>query len=335
MEHSATRTLVVPRQNRDDAVYDAATMLASLEALGHGANARQGVSHVVGDGGGHLTEATALSGLFIDNGPVVQLRNSSGRISRLDDPDPVARVAYDGPLAVLVDRFSASASEIFAAAIQDYERGVIVGQQTFGKGTVQNLYSLDQYMQPEGDRGFGQLTLTIGKYYRVTGESTQHRGVNPDIELPSAIDAEQIGESVRDSALPWDTIQTTRFSRGEPLDNTIQSLIVNQGERAKDDPNYQWLIGGIRDYEEGRDRDTISLNIDARRAEREEQLQRRLDRENERRRALSLESIESLEEFDEEDLPDVLLDQAADIVRDLAELREVDGQPSHTARVMP
>ena len=150
------------------------------------------------NGGGHLTEATALSGLFIDNGPVVQLKNSNGRISRLDDPDPVARVAYNGPLTVLVDRFSASASEIFAAAIQDYKRGIIVGQKTFGKGTVQNLYSLDQYMRPdpEDDKGFGQLTLTIGKYYRVTGESTQHRGVDPDINLPSAIDAEQFGESV-------------------------------------------------------------------------------------------------------------------------------------------
>ncbi len=288
-----------------------------------------------GNGGGHLTEATALSGLFIDNGPVVQLRNASGRISRLDDPDPVARVAYDGPLAVLVDRFSASASEIFAAAIQDYERGVVVGQQTYGKGTVQNLYSLDQYMQPEGDRGFGQLTLTIGKYYRVTGESTQHRGVNPDIILPSAIDAEQVGESVRESALPWDTIQTTRFSRGEPLDPTILSLIDNQAERAGSDPNYQWLLDGIRDYEEARDRDTISLNIDTRRREREEDLERRLERENERRAALDLEPLESLEDFDEDEMPDVLLDQAADIVRDMAELREVDGTPAQSARVMP
>jgi carboxyl-terminal processing protease len=205
----------------------------------------QGIDGLVldlrGNGGGHLTEATALSGLFIDNGPVVQLRNSSGRISRLDDPDPVARVAYNGPLAVLVDRFSASASEIFAAAIQDYARGVIVGQQPFGKGTVQNLYSLDQYLKPEGGPGYGQLTLTIGKYYRVTGESTQHRGVDPDIELPSMIDTEAFGESVRDSALPWDTIQTTRFRAGEPLDNTIESLIANQLERAKSDPNFLYL----------------------------------------------------------------------------------------------
>ena len=176
----------------------------------------QGIDGLIIDlrnnGGGHLTEATALSGLFIDNGPVVQLRNSNGRISRLDDPDPVPRVAYDGPLAVLVNRYSASASEIFAAAIQDYARGVIIGQQTFGKGTVQNLYSLDQYVRRPEDEGLGQLTLTIGKYYRVTGESTQHRGVSPDIELPSHINAELVGESVRETALPWDTIRTCSFS---------------------------------------------------------------------------------------------------------------------------
>ena len=221
------------------------------------------------NGGGHLTEATALSGLFIDNGPVVQLRNSNGRISRLDDPDPVARVAYNGPLAVLVDRFSASASEIFAAAIQDYARGVIIGQQTFGKGTVQNLYSLDQYLQPEGDKGFGQLTLTIGKYYRVTGESTQHRGVNPDIVLPSHIDAELIGESVRESALPWDTVQTTRFRAGEPLDSTIESLTASTRERAKDDPNFQYQLESIEDDREMPVAKDRIAEYEERRAERE------------------------------------------------------------------
>lgn len=298
----------------------------------------QGIDGIVMDlrsnGGGHLTEATALSGLFIDNGPVVQLRNANGRISRLDDPDPVARVAYDGPLAVLVDRFSASASEIFAAAIQDYKRGIIIGQQTFGKGTVQNLYSLDQYMKPdpETEKGFGQLTLTIGKYYRVTGKSTQHRGVNPDIALPSAIDAEQVGESVRDSALPWDTIQTTRFSAGKPLDTTIQSLLVNHSKRSKDDPNYQWLVGGIEEYEQARSQKSISLNLESRRAEREQELARRLARENDRRQALNLAPVESLEDIDEEEIPDVLLDQAAGIVRDMAELRQVDHSPSHTAQ---
>ena len=287
------------------------------------------------NGGGHLTEATALSGLFIDNGPVVQLRNSNGRISRLDDPDPVARVAYNGPLAVLVNRFSASASEIFAAAIQDYARGVIIGQETFGKGTVQNLYSLDQYLQPEGDQGFGQLTLTIGKYYRVTGESTQHRGVNPDINLPSPINSEEIGESVRDSALPWDTIQTTRFRASEPLNSTIQSLTVNHSERAKDDPNFQYLMQYIEEDRESRSQKTVSLSLDERRTDRENNRARALELENERRMALSLEPIESLEDLDDEDRPDVQLDQAADIVTDLAVIREVGGVPAQTAQVQP
>jgi carboxyl-terminal processing protease len=225
----------------------------------------QGIDGLVIDlrdnGGGHLTEATALSGLFIDNGPVVQLRNSNGRISRLDDPDPVPRVAYTGPLAVLVNRYSASASEIFAAAIQDYARGVIVGQQTFGKGTVQNLYSLDQYVRRPDDEGLGQLTLTIGKYYRVTGESTQHRGVDPDIALPSHIDATIVGESVRESALPWDTIRTTKFRPGAPLDSTISSLSASHMERSQGDPDFLYLVEGIRDIEEVRAKKTVSLNM--------------------------------------------------------------------------
>ncbi len=300
---------------------------------------KQGVDGLIIDlrnnGGGHLTEATALSGLFIDNGPVVQLRNSNGRISRLDDPDPVARVAYNGPLAVLVNRFSASASEIFAAAIQDYERGVIIGQRTFGKGTVQNLYSLDQYLQPESDSGFGQLTLTIGKYYRVTGESTQHRGVSPDIRLPSPIDEEQIGESVRDSALPWDTIKTTRFRPGDPLDGTIHSLTSIHSERTKDDPNFQYLLRNIENDISNRERKIVSLNIEARRSERAADRQRALAFENERRTALGLEPIGSLEDLDTEDMPDIQLDQAAAIVTDLAELRELEAAPAQTAQVRP
>ena len=287
-----------------------------------------------GNGGGHLTEATALSGLFIDNGPVVQLRNGNGRISRLDDPDPVARVAYSGPLAVLVDRYSASASEIFAAAIQDYERGVIIGQQTFGKGTVQNLYSLDQYLRKEDDKGYGQLTLTIGKYYRVTGESTQHRGVDPDIELPSYINAEVIGESVRDSALPWDTVPTTRFRAGKPLDGAIQSLAVSYEQRAKDDPNFRYQVDMIRAAEALSEQKSVSLNIDKRREERAAELQRRLERENERRKALGLETVESLDDIDENEVPDILLDQAAGIVTDLATMREID-YVEPTAQLQP
>ena len=316
-------------KNYTSTTKDVKRLITELEA--------QGIDGLVIDlrnnGGGHLTEATALSGLFIDNGPVVQLRNSNGRISRLDDPDPVARVAYNGPLAVLINRFSASASEIFAAAIQDYERGVIIGQTTFGKGTVQNLYSLDQYLKPEDGEGLGQLTLTIGKYYRVTGESTQHRGVTPDIDLPSPIDADEIGESVRESALPWDTIQTTRFRAGEPLDATIESLTASHVERARADPNVQYLLKFIEDNREAQARQTVSLNIEQRRREREENMQRALALENERRAALGLEPLASLEELDEAERPDVQLDQAAAIVTDLALMREVKSVPPQAARV--
>ena len=296
----------------------------------------QGIEGLVIDlrdnGGGHLTEATALSGLFIDNGPVVQLRNSNGRISRLDDPDPVPRVAYNGPLAVLVNRYSASASEIFAAVIQDYARGVIIGQQTFGKGTVQNLYSLDQYVRRPDDEGLGQLTLTIGKYYRVTGESTQHRGVDPDISLPSHIDAAIVGESVRESALPWDTIRTTKFRPGEPLDSTISSLSASHNQRSQGDPDFQYLVEGIRDIEEVRAKKTVSLNIEKRMEERQDGMNRRLERENARRAALQLEPIATVEELEDMDAPDVHLDQAADIVTDLAVLREVEVAPTQRAR---
>ncbi len=296
----------------------------------------QGIDGLIVDlrnnGGGHLTEATALSGLFIDNGPIVQLRNSNDRISRLDDPDPVPRVAYNGPLAVLVNRYSASASEIFAAAIQDYARGLIIGQQTFGKGTVQNLYSLDQYVRRPDDAGLGQLTLTIGKYYRVTGESTQNRGVLPDIVLPSLIDAELVGESVRDTALLYDVIKPTKFRAGEPLDSTISSLTANHILRSKDDPDFRYLVEGIQDVEQFRAQRSVSLNIEDRRAEREDDMKRRLARENARRAALQLELVTDMEDLESLEAPDIQLDQAAAIVSDLAQLREVEVRPAQTAR---
>lgn len=303
----------------------------------------QGIDGLVidlrGNGGGHLTEATALSGLFIDNGPIVQLRNyedtKRNPPQRLDDPDPVSRVAYNGPLAVLVDRFSASASEIFAGAIQDYARGVIIGQQTFGKGTVQNLYSLDQYFRSEDEKGFGQLTLTIGKYYRVTGASTQHRGVFPDIALPSNIDAEIVGESARENALPWDTVATTRFAAGAPLDSTIASLTASHIERSKDDPNVLYQLDRIQASKEIREQKTVSLNIDKRRATREKQLADALQRENDRRAALHLEPLESLDDIEDDDIPDVQLEQAAKIVSDMAIMRQVNAAPAQAAQVAP
>ena len=233
------------------------------------------------NGGGHLTEATALTGLFIDNGPVVQLRNANGRISRLDDPDPVPRSSYNGPMIVLVNRYSASASEIFAAAIQDYGRGIVIGQQTYGKGTVQNLYALDQYVRRNDDE-LGQLTLTIGKYYRVTGESTQNRGVIPDIKLPSYIDKSKTGESSRDSSLPWDTIKPSRFKKGKSLDSIIKFLLSQHERRMESDPDLILLKEDIEESLKYRKKTSVSLNLKERIEEREENKKRKEQLENEK-----------------------------------------------------
>ena len=275
-----------------------------------------------GNGGGHLSEATGLTSLFIGNGPVVQLKDTSGRIEVLDDQhkSPV----YDKPMVLLVDRFSASASEIFAAAIQDYRRGVVIGQRTFGKGTVQNLYILDQYARKVPEPGLGQLTLTIGKYYRVTGGSTQHRGVLPDIDLPSAVDPEIVGESSRERALPWDQIKATGFQAGQPLDSEIAFLTQYQIDRMKDDPDIRYLVSDIAAIEELRSQKSVPLNLEARKIERQIRKEERLRRENERRQALGLDPVESIDDIAVEDQPDILLDQAAQIVLDLVVLESPD-----------
>ncbi len=268
------------------------------------------------NGGGHLSEAAELSGLFIERGPLVQLRETQGNVEILNDPIPGA--IYDGPMAVLVDRHSASASEIFAAAIQDYQRGVVIGQQTFGKGSVQNLFDLDRFIR--GSEDYGQLTLTIGKYYRVTGESTQHRGVIPDIELPSPWDVESVGESTRDTALPWDRIQRTPFSAYREESAPIEELRTRQNERSLGDPDFNYMVSSIEAQRSLSDRKIVSLNWDQRKAEVEERNQERLRLENERRAGLGLEPIADLEELADEDIPDVQLDQAIRIVADMATL---------------
>ncbi len=267
-----------------------------------------------GNGGGHLSEATALTGLFIDTGPVVQLKDTNGRVEILDDPEPA--VAYGGPLVVLVDRFSASASEIFTAAIQDYRRGIVIGQQTFGKGTVQNLYPLDQYSRKPVEPGLGQLTLTIGKYYRVTGGSTQNKGVLPDIALPSALDPQRIGESSRAGALPWDRIEATRYKASNPLDSAIAYLTQNETQRMQADPDVKYLMSDIEAIAAIRSQTTVSLNLKDRIAERERQKAEQLQRENARRAAAGLAPVESLEKLKPEDQPDVLLNQAAQVLTD-------------------
>ncbi len=277
-----------------------------------------------GNGGGHLSEATALSGLFIDNGPIVQLRNTTGKIEILEDPVPAQ--AYSGPLVVLVNRFSASASEIFAAAIQDYNRGIVIGQQTFGKGTVQNLYVLDQFAPRSQVDGLGQLTLTIGKYYRVTGGSTQNRGIIPDIELPSLVDSSLIGENTKPRALPWDQINATRYRPQSHFTDILSELNRGQIERSASDPDFQLLLENIEVAETMRLQKAVSLNLETRQVEQEARRTQRLQRENSRREALGMELLESLDDAAEEDYPDVLLKQAADILADLA-VQSAPAQP--------
>ena len=270
-----------------------------------------------GNGGGHLTEATALSGLFIPSGPVVQLRETGGRVEVLDDPEP--NEAWTGPLVVLVDRFSASASEIFAAAIQDYGRGIVVGQQTYGKGSVQNLYPLDRYALGP-DPGFGQLTVTIGKYYRVTGESTQHRGVQPDITMPSAISTEEVGESTRESALPWDRIRPVDFGRDTSLARTVMPLEQAHERRVSQDPDFRSLVEDLASFERLRSQKTLSLNLKQRIAEREQLDKERLARENERRHARGLAALNSLTELNGAEPPDAVLAEATEITADLTNM---------------
>ena len=269
------------------------------------------------DGGGYLPEATALTGLFIDHGPVVQLRDTAGRLEVLDDPE--TRAAYDGPLAVLVDRLSASASEIFAGAIQDYHRGVILGQTTFGKGTVQSLMPLDRWPQAEG--GNGQLTLTIGKFYRITGESTQHHGVEPDVPLASVLDTKEVGESALESALPWDRIAGVPFktSAGSSAAPPVAALANEEDARAQRDPDYRWLMSDIAAIDSVRGQHSVSLNLKERRDERARIDKERLDRENSRRAAKNLPPFKTVEELEKskDDAADVVLDQATQVMADM------------------
>jgi carboxyl-terminal processing protease len=224
------------------------------------------------NGGGSLSEAIELSGLFISEGPVVQVRNADGSIDTGDDPDP--KVFYDGPLAVVVNRFSASASEIFAGAIQDYHRGVVIGEQTFGKGTVQNLIDLDRVMK--SNVKLGQLKLTLAKFYRVTGSSTQHRGVTPDIELPSEFSGEEFGESSSPAALPWDKIPSSTF---KPV-NTVSDELINRlraqyQQRLQTDEDLIALVEDIEEVKEARKESRLSLNLAQRQKEKEEMEKRR------------------------------------------------------------
>ena len=219
------------------------------------------------NGGGSLQEAINLTGLFIKNGPVVQVKSSNNRVEVLTDDD--SEIAYTGSLVVLINRFSASASEIFAGAIQDYHRGVIVGESTYGKGTVQQVIPLARFLNESND--VGSLKLTLQKFYRATGSSTQHKGVTPDIKFPSALDPEQFGESSQPNALPWDEIKGTLYQR-TPLinDKVLADLNKAHKARTKTDPYLTRFIDETAETRKSISQTSISLNESIRRKEVEE-----------------------------------------------------------------
>ncbi|MFM9272199.1 carboxy terminal-processing peptidase [Halomonas elongata] len=268
------------------------------------------------NGGGALQEANSMLGLFIDRGPTVQVRDARGRINLYGDTD--SGTLYDGPLVVLVNRLSASASEIFAGAIQDYGRGLVVGSNTFGKGTVQTLNELD----------LGQIKLTRAKFYRISGDSTQNRGVTPDIEFPSLVDPETIGESSLDNALGWDSVRKVQYRQyGDPR-RYLKTLRERHRQRADDHPNFHYLERHAALAKRLREQHTsVSLNREQRRRETQAREDEQLALENERREALGLEPLENWIDSrsqDEEDEPQPLerapLSEAAEILLDFSRL---------------
>ncbi len=267
------------------------------------------------NGGGALNEAIDLTGLFIKDGPVVQVKNADGKIDEGDDPDP--SIVYDGPLAVLVNRFSASASEIFTGAIQDYGRGIIVGNQTYGKGTVQNLIDLNRVIPGQKEK-LGQLKLTIAKYYRINGGSTQNKGVIPDIEFPSAYDSKEFGESSEPSALPWDQIQPTSYSKFSNLSDVIPVLLKKHEERFNKSPEYDYLMEDIEEYKEAHDKQFVSLSEAVRKKEKDDLEEKRFERENARRKLQGLTLLKKGEKpTDNSSKDDPILDETGQVLADL------------------
>ena len=247
-----------------------------------------------GNSGGLLDEAASLTGLFINEGPLVQLKDTNEKIDVINDPIPGS--IYDGPMVVLIDRFSASASEIFAGAIQDYSRGIIIGQKTYGKGSVQSLYPLDRYSRFTSKKGFGQLTLTVAKYYRVTGAGTQNKGVIPDIVLPSFIDENLIGEETKINALPWDRIPSLKFNTNKSLKEPIYFIENHFKSRSNNNLPFDYLKEDIKRSFEQREDSIVSLNIETRTASREQILNDNKDRRSNRLKVLGFEE-DSFDDF--------------------------------------
>lgn len=289
---------------------------------------RQGVDGVVIDlrsnGGGSLSEATELTGLFIKSGPVVQVKGTRGAIEVNEDPDEA--IYYSGPLAVLVDRYSASASEIFAGAIQDYGRGIIIGEPTFGKGTVQTLVDLNRFDQ--GDTDLGQLKVTIAQFFRVNGDSTQHRGVRPDIVYPTVIDDSDQGERSLDNALPWAKVAPTDYQKAGNGWFNLNTLRTRHQARISKDDGFNYLVDTAQSINQLQKQKTVSLSEKLRRNERNNRRQHALELENKFRESRGLDKLtmkdkekdedEDLAEETEEDEPaqKIQLEEAANILTD-------------------
>jgi len=271
-----------------------------------------------GNSGGLLTEATALTGLFIDDGPVVQLKDTRNKIEIVEDP--ISGSVYEGPLAVIVDRYSASASEIFAGAIQDYSRGIVVGQQTFGKGTVQNLYHLDRYSRFQSKKGFGQLTLTIGKFYRVSGQGTQNKGVIPDIKLPSFIDEEVVGEDTKKNTLPWDQIMSLEYDSDLSFHQSIEKLKKNFAEKSKENLPLLFLQEDIDQITEQNKQTKLSLNYEKRKIKRDQFKKITQDRRTKRLEELGYSNENNFNDFASK----TLLNEVLNTVVNLIESKEIE-----------
>ncbi len=228
------------------------------------------------NGGGSLSEAIDMTGLFVGKGPVLQQRDSKGNIVVNDDTD--TGVAWDGPLGVLINRGSASASEIFAAAIQDYGRGVVIGETSFGKGTVQTVADLDEFAKNDKPE-FGEVKMTIAQFFRINGGTTQLRGVTPDIKLPSMTDTEDFGESSFDNALPWTQITAADYTPEGNLTTIVPMLIASHDRRVSRDKDFKYLQEDIAEINKIRKTNLVSLNEDERRKEREAQEERDKSRE--------------------------------------------------------
>ena len=273
------------------------------------------------NGGGALGEAMKLTGLFMNSVPAVQIRDADGNVQVLGDRNdgPV----YDGPLAIMVNRLSASASEIVAGALQDYGRAIVLGGQTFGKGTVQTLMPLSE----------GQIKLTQAKFYRVTGESTQDRGVTPDITFPAAVDPTKIGESALPNALPWDRIKPTTFPYSDEIAQLMDTLERGHRMRVEDDPDYQYRVNRIHLARQQTEKTRVSLNLEERRAEQEALKQQSLELANKHREATGKSPFEDYAAFEKSEEGDSPQEEELG-AHPGADPDEIDAYQTESARVL-